>query len=319
MKHTELKNLSLLLLTAMIWGSAFVAQSAGMDYVGPFTFLSVRSFLGGIFLLPCIRFLDRRNAAEDTSCASGCCGNSRKQLVIGGCCAGLALMLASSLQQIGILYTTVGKAGFLTAMYVIIVPFLGVFLLHQKLEKRIWVCVLLAVCGMALLCLNGSARLQLGDALELLCALAFSVHILILDHFTVKVDPVRLSCIQFFVCGILSAIPMLLLERPTMSVLLAAWLPIAYAGILSSGVGYTLQAVAQKKCDPTLASLVMCLESVFSAVFGWLILHQALSLREGVGCILMFAAIVLANLPGKQTHTESKREKVYQQEERKKV
>ncbi|MDO5784208.1 MAG: DMT family transporter [Eubacteriales bacterium] len=319
MKHTELKNLLLLFLTAMIWGAAFVAQSAGMDYVGPFTFLSARSFLGGIFLLPCIRFLDKLNTVDNTPRKADCRSN-RKQLLLGGSCAGLVLMLASSLQQIGILYTTVGKAGFLTAMYVIIVPFLGVFLLHQKLEKRIWVCVLLAVCGMALLCLNGSARLQLGDALELLCALAFSIHILVLDHFTSKVDPVRLSCIQFFVCGIFSAIPMLLLEHPTIHVLLAAWLPIAYAGILSSGVAYTLQAIAQKKCDPTLASLVMCLESVFSAVFGWLILHQALSLREGIGCILMFAAIVLANLPGKKHDTAiSQNQKTYQHKERKNI
>lgn len=319
MKHTELKNLLLLFLTAMIWGAAFVAQSAGMDYVGPFTFLSARSFLGGIFLLPCIHFLEKLNTVDNTPRKADCRSN-RKQLLLGGSCAGLVLMLASSLQQIGILYTTVGKAGFLTAMYVIIVPFLGVFLLHQKLEKRIWVCVLLAVCGMALLCLNGSARLQLGDALELLCALAFSIHILVLDHFTSKVDPVRLSCIQFFVCGILSAIPMLLLEHPTIHVLLAAWLPIAYAGILSSGVAYTLQAIAQKKCDPTLASLVMCLESVFSAVFGWLILHQALSLREGIGCILMFAAIVLANLPGKKHDTAtSQNQKTYQHKERKNI
>ncbi len=302
MKQTELKSLLLLFLTAMIWGSAFVAQSAGMDYVGPFTFLSARSFLGGIFLLPCIRLLDRLNTSDAASAKVNHSG-SWKHLLIGGSCAGLVLMLASSLQQIGLQYTTVGKAGFLTAMYVIIVPFLGVFLLHQKLQKRIWVCVFLAVCGMALLCLNGSAQLQLGDILELLCALAFSVHILVLDHFTTKVDPVRLSCIQFFVCGIVSAVPMFFLEHPTLHVLLSAWLPIVYAGILSSGVGYTLQAVAQKKCDPTLASLIMCLESVFSAVFGWLILHQALSLREGIGCILMFVAIVLANLPGKQSAT----------------
>ena len=299
MKHTELKNLLLLFLTAMIWGAAFVAQSAGMDHVGPCTFLCVRSVLGGIFLLPCIRFLSGAKA-EPAAPAAPNDSNGKKYLLRGGICAGLALMIASSLQQIGILYTTVGKAGFLTAMYVIIVPFLGVVFLCRRLNKKIWICVLLAVCGMALLCLNGTARLQLGDALELLCALVFSIHILVLDHFTAKVDPVRLSCLQFFVCGALSAVPMFLFEHPTLDVVLAAWLPIAYAGILSSGVGYTLQAVAQKKCDPTLASLVMCLESVFSAVFGWLLLGQALSLREGIGCILMFAAIVLANMPEKR-------------------
>lgn len=306
MKHTDFKNLLLLLLTAMIWGAAFVAQSAGMDYVGPFTFLFSRSILGGIFLLPCIRLLDRLKGTEHLSADSATrhVGN-KNMLLIGGICSGIVLMIASSLQQIGILYTSVGKAGFLTAMYVIIVPFLGVVLLHRRLEKRIWLCVVLAVCGMALLCLSGSLRLQLGDGLELLCALAFSVHILVLDHFTPKVDPVRLSCVQFWVCGILSAIPMLLLEKPSFSVILAAWLPITYAGILSSGVAYTLQAIAQKKCDPTIASLIMCLESVFSAVFGWLLLHQVLSLREILGCLLMFAAIVLANLPKKNKARQS--------------
>lgn len=306
MKHTDFKNLLLLLLTAMIWGAAFVAQSAGMDYVGPFTFLCARSILGGIFLLPCIPLLDRLKGTEPlpTDSVGGDIRN-KKMLLVGGICSGIVLMIASSLQQIGILYTSVGKAGFLTAMYVIIVPFLGVALLHRKLEKRIWLCVVLAVCGMALLCLSGSLRLQLGDGLELLCAFAFSVHILVLDHFTPRVDPVRLSCIQFWVCGILSAIPMLLLEHPSLSVILAAWLPIAYAGILSSGVAYTLQAIAQKKCDPTLAALIMCLESVFSAVFGWLLLHQILSLREILGCLLMFAAIVLANLPEKNKGKQS--------------
>ncbi|MGN1015254.1 MAG: DMT family transporter [Butyricicoccus sp.] len=298
MKQTEWKNLLLLFLTAMIWGAAFVAQSAGMDYIGPFTFLCARSILGGLFLLPCIRFLHRKTDPSDTVTERT---GDQKMLIVAGVCAGFVLMVASSLQQIGILYTSVGKAGFLTAMYVIIVPFLSLILFHQKLEKRIWLCVLLAVVGMALLCLSGSLRPELGDGLELLCALAFSVHILVLDHFASKVDPVRLSCIQFFVCGIISAVPMILLEHPSIDVVLAAWLPIAYAGILSSGVGYTLQAVAQKKCDPTLASLVMCLESVFSAVFGWLILHEVLTSWEIFGCILMFAAIVLANLPAKQS------------------
>jgi drug/metabolite transporter (DMT)-like permease len=297
MKPTELKNLLLLLLTAMIWGTAFVAQSAGMDYVGPFTFLAARSLLGGVVLLPCIPLLSRgKGAAERPREGAG-------TLWLGGLCAGVVLMVASSLQQIGILYTTVGKAGFLTAMYVIIVPFLGVVLFRRRLPKRIWLCVALAVVGMGLLCLTGEGGLALGDGLELLCALAFSVHILVLDHFTERVDPVKLSCIQFLVCGVVAAVPALVLEQPTVEVVLAAGLPIAYAGVLSSGVGYTLQAVAQRNCDPTLASLVMCLESVFSAVFGWILLGQGLSPREGVGCVLMFAAIVLSNLPSGKEKT----------------
>lgn len=300
MKQTELKNLSLLLLTAMIWGAAFVAQSAGMDHVGPFTFLCTRSILGGLFLLPCIPLFDRLQGRHPSDRITGDRG-SRPTLLFAGLCAGAVLMIASSFQQIGIQYTSVGKAGFLTAMYVIIVPFLGLALFRRRLEKRIWLCVFLSVFGMALLCLSGSLRLELGDGLELLCALAFSGHILVLDHFTNRVDPVRLSCIQFFACAALAAVPMLILEHPTMQVILDAWMPIAYAGILSSGVGYTLQAVAQRKCDPTLASLVMCLESVFSVIFGWILLHEVLTPREIFGCVLMFIAIVLANLPAKQT------------------
>lgn len=302
MKQTELKNLFLLLLTAMIWGAAFVAQSAGMDHVGPFTFLCARSVLGGIFLLPCIPLFDRIKGQRPADRLTGGIG-SRNALLCAGLCAGAVLMIASSFQQIGIQYTSVGKAGFLTAMYVIIVPFLGLALFRRRLDKRIWLCVFLSVFGMALLCLSGSLRLELGDGLELLCALGFSIHILVLDHFSSRVDPVRLSCIQFFVCAALAAVPMLILEHPTMQVILDAWLPIAYAGILSSGVGYTLQAVAQKKCDPTLASLVMCLESVFSVIFGWIILHEVLTVREMLGCVLMFIAIVLANLPAKQTES----------------
>lgn len=301
MKQTELKNLFLLLLTAMIWGAAFVAQSAGMDHVGPFTFLCARSILGGLFLLPCIPLFDRLQGERP---ADRITGGERKTLLFAGVCAGTVLMIASSLQQIGIQYTSVAKAGFLTAMYVIIVPFLGLALFHRRLEKRIWLCVFLSVLGMALLCLSGSLRLELGDGLELLCALAFSGHILVLDHFTNRVDPVRLSCIQFFACAALAAIPMLIFEHPTMQVILDAWLPIVYAGILSSGVGYTLQAVAQKKCDPTLAALIMCLESVFSVIFGWILLHEVLTPREIFGCVLMFIAIVLANLPAKQTEPE---------------
>lgn len=313
MKHTEIKYLLLLLLTAMIWGSAFVAQSAGMDYVGPFTFLSVRNFLGAIVLLPVIPLLKKINAKDesisdsdnnvgaDSALESSTASNKKntKTLVIGGICAGTVLCIAAALQQIGLQYTAVGKAGFLTALYVIMVPFIEFVVFKKKIKHKIWFCVLLSVVGMALLCLQTNGKIELGDFLELLCALCFSVHILILDHFTDLVDPVKLSCIQFFVCGVISAFPMMIIEKPSLSVIISAWLPICYAGFLSSGVAYTLQAVAQKKCDPTLASLVMCLESVFSAVFGWMILKQALSIREIFGCVLMFVAIVIANIPEK--------------------
>ena len=286
MKKTQPISIVLLLLTSMIWGSAFVAQSSAMDNVGPFTFLAVRNYIGSLVLLPLILY----NRKKQTIQTDG------KELWKGGVYAGMMLFFASGSQQIGIQYTTVGKAGFLTALYVLFVPFISLIFFHKKLNRKIWFCVGLAVVGMAMLCLQGSLRLQFGDSLELLCALLFSGHILVLDFYTEKTDPVKLSCVQFFLCGIIATFAMFLFEQPSISGILQAWLPICYAGIMSSGVGYTLQAVAQKKCDPTLASMVMCLESVFSAIFGWLILHQALSLREGIGCIFMFVAIVLANL-----------------------
>lgn len=298
MKHSDPKKVLLLLLAAIIWGSAFVAQSVGMDYVGPYTYLASRSYIGSAFLLGFLgtKHLLKPASQRPTDFVTGD-KSSRSLLVKGGICAGCVLFVAAILQQIGILYTTVGKAGFLTAMYVIFVPFISLVLFRKRLPRVIWLCVGLAVVGMALLCLKESLVLSNGDTLVLLCAVAFSGHILVLDHFTPKVDPVRLSCIQFFICAIVSTVPMLMLEKPTFDILLAAAPSILYAGVLSSGVAYTLQAVAQEGCDPTIASLVMCLESVFSAVFGWMILGQALSVREIVGCCLMFAAIALAQLP----------------------
>lgn len=302
MKQHNLKNMLLLLLAAVIWGSAFVAQSVGMDYVGPYTYLATRSYIGSAFLLGflTVQHLMKPPSQRPADFFTG--GNSSRPLLLkAGVCAGCVLFVAAILQQIGIIYTSVGKAGFLTAMYILFVPFISLLLFRKRLPRVIWVCVALSVTGMALLCLKESLVLSTGDTLVLLCAVAFSGHILVLDHFSPRVDPVRLSCIQFLVCGLVSTVPMLLLERPTLDILLAAAPSILYAGVLSSGVAYTLQAVAQKGCDPTIASLIMCLESVFSAVFGWLILGQELSLREWVGCALMFSAIALAQLPEKSS------------------
>lgn len=292
MKKATSKQISLLLLTAMIWGGAFVAQSVGLDYVGPFTINAVRFLIGGLVLIPCIAALDRVQARRGEPRVRG----KLSQLLLGGVCCGLALCVASNLQQIGIAYTTVGKAGFLTALYVVVVPFLGL-LFGRRLRPVIWFCVALALAGLYLLCMQQAEGLGKGDLLVLLCALAFSVHILVVDHFSSQVDPIRLSCIQFLVSGLVSSVPMLAVEQPELTAVFAAWQPILYAGILSCGVAYTLQAVAQRDCDPTVCSLVLCLESVFSVLFGWLLLGQALSVREWLGCALLFAAIVLAQLP----------------------
>ena len=324
MKKTSLRNPLLLLLTAVIWGVAFVAQSVGMDYVGGFTFNCTRCIIGGTVLIPCIFLLDRlkgktsyAQASSDVSCEGGqedgkrSCktetaaqrSKQRRILVVGGICCGTALFVASNLQQFGIKYTTVGKAGFITAMYIIIVPVIGIFL-KKTTGLKIWVSVALAVAGLYLLCMTEGFSLGFGDILVLLCAVMFSVHILVIDYFSPRTDGVRMSCIQFFVCGILSGIAMLIFEKPSLDAIFQAWMPILYAGVMSCGVAYTLQIVGQKDMDPTIASLILSLESVVSVLAGWLLLGQKLSARELSGCVLMFAAIILAQLPERKSHGE---------------
>ena len=289
----RMKNNILLVLTALIWGCAFVAQSAGMDYVGPFTFNMARFLIGAIVLLPVIWFMDcqRKTGAEK--------GAGQKTLIIGGICCGIALAVASTLQQWGILFTTVGKAGFITAMYIVIVPLLGIFI-GKKVRPLIIGCVAIAVVGFYFLCMTESLRLGLGDFLVLLCAIAFSIHILVIDHFSPKVDGVKMSAIQFLTAAIISAVPTLLWEQPVFTEILQAWQPVLYAGVMSCGVAYTLQIIAQKNADPTVASLLLSLESVFSVLAGWVLLGQGLSLKELFGCVLIFCAIILAQLPEKK-------------------
>lgn len=295
----------LLLLTAAIWGVAFVAQSVGMDYVGPFTFNTVRSLLGGIVLIPCIVLLKRINVgSKDTAGAaehaSGDPAGQRKVLLTGGVACGVLLCIASNLQQFGIMYTSVGKSGFITAMYIVLVPVLGIFL-KKKAGIKIWCSVAIAVGGLYLLCMTDSGfSIQKGDLLLLLGAVMFSFHILTIDYFSPKVDGVKMSCIQFFTCGILSMVCMFLFEQPQIGAILQAWMPIVYAGVLSCGVAYTLQIVGQKGMNPTVASLILSMESVISVIAGWLILHQKLSGRELLGCVLMFAAIILVQLPERE-------------------
>ena len=287
------KGNALLLLTAFIWGIAFVAQSAGMDYVGPFAFLFARSVLGGLVLIPCIFLMDHLTPEAEREKKRQM---PKRPLLIGGVCCGCVLFLASSLQQYGIQYTTVGKAGFITALYIIIVPFLRIFT-GQRIRRKLWISVALAVVGMYFLCITEGFSISAGDFLELLCAVAFACHILVIDHFSPQVDGVRMSCIQFLVCGLLSGVCMLITEHPEMPLILQAWQPILYAGVFSCGVGYTLQIVGQKGTDPTVASLILSLESVVSVLAGWLLLGQRLSVRELSGCALMFVAILLAQLP----------------------
>ena len=328
MNKIQMRQSLLLLLTATIWGVAFVAQSVGMEYVGPLTFSCVRSLLGGIVLIPCIWFLGRHERAshpgrEISQYEAGKSQGERavqkekgkrdkgadRELLAGGMICGLLLCLASNFQQFGIAHTSVGKAGFITALYIVIVPILGL-LFHKKCRPLIWLGVCLAVAGLYFLCMAGgdaqAAAGQIfpgipigkGDFLVFICALLFSGHILAIDYFTERVDGVKMSFIQFWVCGIVSGIGMFLAEEPHFPAILMAWKELLYAGVMSCGVAYTLQIVGQKGMDPTVASLILSLESVISALAGLFILGQKLSGAEILGCILMFAAIVLAQLAG---------------------
>lgn len=292
----KLKNSLILLLTATIWGVAFVAQSVGMDYVGGFTFNMVRSIIGAVVLLPVIWFLNRGKTPSAQTPEEKAA--NRKTLITGGICCGIFLCLASNFQQFGIKYTTVGKAGFITACYIVIVPILGLFL-KKKCSPFIWAAVVLALIGLYLLCIKDGFSIGKGDILVMICAVLFSFHILVIDYFSPKVDGVKLSCIQFLVAGILSAIPAFLLEKPQLSSICAAWMPILYAGVMSCGVAYTLQIIGQKDMNPTVASLILSLESCISVLAGWIILGQNLSTREILGCVIMFGAIILAQLPQK--------------------
>ena len=292
MSKLQVRNSFLLFVAAFIWGTAFVAQSVGMEYIEPFTFSTLRSFIGSAFLVPCIGILGKWKGKK-----AGQPAEDGKELLRGGLVCGVVIFTAANLQQVAMQYTSVGKSGFLTALYIVIVPIIGV-VFGKKPGKKLVAAVALAVVGLYLLCMQtGSFKLEFGDILLLFSA--FSVHIMVIDHYTQKVDGVKLSCIQFFVCGILSMIVMLIFEHPSLSDIWATILPLLYVGVLSSGVAYTLQIVGQKGMNPVIASLIMSLESVISAIAGWAILGQILSKREIAGCVVMFLAIILAQLPEK--------------------
>lgn len=299
MNRFVLRQSFLLFLTAVIWGMGFIAQSVGMDYVEPFTFTAARSILAFLVLIPYIVITDRKKQKNDTSVAKS------KTLCIGGICCGACLFAASSLQQFGVKYTTVGKAGFITAMYMVLVPIFGIFF-HKKIGFKVWIAVALAVLGMYLLCIGkGGFCLQFGDSLVFACAFGFTFHILTIDRFSPKTDGVKLSCIQFFVCAVFAGLCALIFETPNMKAIFAAGVPVLYAGVLSSGVAYTLQIVGQRGMNPTVASLILSLESVVSVLAGWMILGQTLSAREIFGCILAFAAIILVQLPDRKVHMQT--------------
>lgn len=289
-KNNSLLGSLLLLLTAIIWGATFGVQSKGMDFIKPFTFNGFRALvaiiaLGSILLIIC--FKNRKNPSFKLA--------RSKKAVIGSICCGLCLFFGTSTQQIGISMTTVGKAGFVSALYIIIVPLLGIFL-KKKVSPVTWLCVIISLVGLYLLCVKVDFKIEPGDIFIILSAFGFAGQILIIDHINQDINPIFLSVVQFGVVGILSLFPTFILEKPTMDATISALPYLLFAGILSSGIAYTLQIVGQKHTAPTIASLIMSLESVFAAITGVLFLNETMSLQEFIGCLCIFIAIIISQI-----------------------
>ncbi len=289
MVKKKTKGNLILLVTSLIWGCAFVAQSVAMDDVGAWTFTCLRNLIAAIALLPLLKVTNAKNKSE------GVVVKDRSALLKGGLSCGCVLAIATMFQQRGIVYTTVGKTGFITALYIVIVPIMQLFQ-GKRFKTSLWVAVSTAIVGFYFLSMNGvDSGVQKGDLLVLVSSVLFSVHILIIDAAVEKVNPVQISFLQFAVAGLLCLIPMFVFEHPSIVSIKAAMVPLLYAGVISSGVGYTLQIIGQKDADPSMASMILSLESVFSVIAGYVFLHQELSVREMFGCVLVFVAIVIAN------------------------
>ncbi len=310
--NKTLRANAMLLLTSFIWGAAFVAQSLGMDYIGPFTFNAFRFLLASLFLLPIIPFLSKKNAQQhqDQENQKGSeyektktlNANNKKDFLLGGFFCGVFLFIGSAFQQLGIVYTSVGNAGFITTLYIVIVPLAGIFV-GKKIPARVWIAVIIAITGLYLLCIplgKGLGELNRGDFYMLICAFAFAGHILIVDYFSNKTDSVKLSEFQFIVASILNFIIMFIFESASLANVLLAWKALLYTGFFSAGVGYTLQIIAQKDTAPEVASLILSLESVFAAICGYLLLGEVKSLQEIIACCIIFFAIILVQLPSKR-------------------
>ena len=288
---SKLIGISYLLTATVIWGSAFSAQSVGMDYIGPFTFQAIRGGLAIVFLFPVSYLLERDKSAFRQKWVD-------KKLWKAGIPAGIALFLAAGMQQVGLIDTSAGKAGFLTAMYIVLVPVGGLFF-GKKLSLTAWLSVIIAVVGLYFLSGAGLSAIQTGDLLMIGCAFWFAVQITIVDRMGLQLDGVRLNCVQSLVCALLSAIVTLFTEQVDIHAVLQCWFPLVYAGVVSMGIAYTLQIFGQQRLDPTQASILMSLESVFALIFGWLLLHERMSTMELTGCALMFIAVLLSQIPKK--------------------
>ena len=302
---TQLRGAALLMFTALIWGGAFVAQSVGMDYLGPFAFNGVRNLIGAAALLPVIAFASRlRKSPPEGETVS--VRDQRKKLFRWGAVCGLLLASASLLQQSGMQTASAGKAGFLTALYIVIVPVLGMFM-GRRPGVKVWIGVALALVGAYLLSVKGGEGIATGDLLVIGSAVLFSVHILVIGSVPSDVDGIKLSCIQFFVAAIISFALAFIFETFTLGDVFSAWVPLLYTGVVSSGIGYTLQILGQRTVNPTVAWLILSLESVFAVLAGWVLLNQPLTSREIVGCVLVFLAVVLAQLPEAKRPSENRK------------
>lgn len=286
----KLRGEIILSITALIWGTAFVAQIVGMEHIGPFTFTASRTLIGALSLIPVILFMDRKgdNAKDEIQ-------GSKKDLIKGGVACGIAMFFGLAFQQVGLQYTTAGKAGFITALYIVFVPILGLFL-HKRIEKSVWLGVILGLAGLYLLSVTEDLSIGKGDLLVLSGTIFWAFHIITIDHFTHKVDAVKMSCIQFLVVGIISLLIAIATEEISINSLIQSAFPILYSGIIVVGIAFTLQIFGQRGTNPATAAIIMSMESVFAALSGIIILGETMSLRETIGCILLFAAVIVAQL-----------------------
>ncbi|RGT58100.1 DMT family transporter [Solobacterium moorei] len=295
MRNFFSKSNLLLILASIIWGCAFVAQNVGMNYIGPWTFSTIRFLIAGFSLLAIIPILDKKR----THVIRPKTKEEKMKLLLGSVLCGLALSIGSIVQQIAMLTVPVAKAGFLTTLYVLFVPMITL-LFGKKIPLKVWIGIAMALFGLYLLSMAGNLAIGIGEILLILAAFLFAIHIIIIGHFSTRVDPVRLSCGQLLIGGFATVIPMIVIEKPTMGSILAAYIPLLYTGIFSSCVAYTLQIFAQKEANPTIAGMLLSLESVFAALAGYLILHQVLNTRELIGCVVIFIAIVIAQFPNRR-------------------
>ena len=295
MKHNQVRQVVFPILAAFIWGTAFVAQDLCADSIGTFAFNATRYFIAVLALLVVIAVSDKAKKNRPTPTAEEKKA-ANKQLWLGGLCCGVALAIASNFQQAGLVAgTDAGKAGFITALYVVLVPVFGLFF-KRKVSLPVWIAVVCSVVALYLLCIKGDFSLAAGDLLILVCAVCFAVHILVIDHFTAYCDGVKLSCLQFLFAGIISAVCMFLFETVDFAAIWSCILPLLYVGIFSCGVGYTLQILAQKDSNPTVVTILLSLESVFAVIAGAIILHQQMTAREYIGCVVMFVAVIMAQI-----------------------